>query len=130
VRTAVLVCGCTLSWRSTTLGLSIWCHLFFMALCSSFSVSINFWYYVVLLHQFYHQHAFPILSQKTVAITFLAGRCLFKLFQFVWWLCVQSTALTAFFISAFTNQTQFSSPVTHMMWLRNPSPSLWYALEK
>jgi hypothetical protein len=29
-------------------------------------------------------------------------------------------------VSAFTNETQVSLPVTHMMLLRNSSPSLWY----
>jgi hypothetical protein len=33
----------------------------------------------------------PSLSQKTcVAISFLLGRCLFKLFQVLWWLCVHT----------------------------------------
>jgi hypothetical protein len=32
--------------------------------------------------------------------------------------------------SILTNETQVSSPVTHTMWLRNPSSSLWYRPKK
>jgi hypothetical protein len=33
-------------------------------------------------------------------------------------------------ISTFTNETQVSSAVTRIMWLRNSSPSLWYCYKK
>jgi hypothetical protein len=61
----------------------------------------------------------PFLSQKTAAISFLAGRRFFKLFQLVWWMGVRS------FVWTFTNKTQVSSLVTRTMWLKNSSPSLW-----
>jgi hypothetical protein len=51
----------------------------------SFSVSQNtFWRYCVN-----STTSIPFLSQKTVVISFLAGRQrLFKLFRLVWWMCV------------------------------------------
>jgi hypothetical protein len=59
----------------------------------------------------------------------LSGRQrLFKLFQFVCWMCVHP--LLWQLISAFTNETQVSSFVTHIMWLRNLLPFLWYCYKK
>jgi hypothetical protein len=59
------------------------------------------------------------LSQRTVAISFLAGRRLFKLFQLV-------GECDCSLVSKYTNKIQVSSPVTCIMWLRNSSPSLWH----
>jgi hypothetical protein len=50
---------------------------------------------------------------------------LFKHFQLVWW-CVCIHYFDCTLVSAFTNETQVSSPVTRMMWLRNSSSSLWH----
>jgi hypothetical protein len=48
-----------------------------------------------LLHELHYQHFFPVLFQKTVAISFLEGRQgLFKFFRFGECVCA-STALTA-----------------------------------
>jgi hypothetical protein len=98
---------------------SLWCF------------AIHFWSHCgLLLHEFHHQHSFPVLSQKTVAISFLAGRQrLFKLLWLVGWMCVHPL-LWLLLVSTFTNETQVSSPVTHTTRLRNTSPSLWYRAKK
>jgi hypothetical protein len=40
--------------------------------------------------------------------------------------CVCIHCFDCFLVSAFTNETHVSSPVTCTMWLRNSVPSLWY----
>jgi hypothetical protein len=57
-------------------------------LFSCFSQASRFWLYCAsLLHEFHTST--PFLSQKTVAISFLAGRQrLFKPFRLAWWVCV------------------------------------------
>jgi hypothetical protein len=67
----------------------------------------------------------PFLSQKTPAISFLTGGLLWL----VWW-CTCIDCFDCSLVSTFTNETQVSSPVTHMMWLRNCLPSLWYRCKK
>jgi hypothetical protein len=76
-----------------------------------------------LLHEFHHQHFFHVLSQKTVA-SWQADICLNFLGSFGEYVCIH--CFDCSLVSAFTNETQVSSSVTHMMWLRNSSPSLWY----
>jgi hypothetical protein len=49
---------------------------------------------------------------------------LFKLFWLVCW-CVCIHCFNCYLISTFTNETQVSSPVTRMMWVRNSLPPLW-----
>jgi hypothetical protein len=44
--------------------------------------------------------------------------------------CVCIHCYDCFLVWAFTNETQVSSPVTHMMRLRNLLPSLWYHCKK
>jgi hypothetical protein len=65
----------------------------------------------------------PFLSQKTVAVSFLAENvCLNFFILFGECMCIQ--CFDCSLVSAFTSETQVSSPCT--MWLRNPSPSFWY----
>jgi hypothetical protein len=72
----------------------------------------------------------PFLSQKPVAVSFLAGRQhLFKLFWHVWWVCVCIHCFDCSLIAAFTNETYVLSAATLMRWLRN-SPSFWYNSKK
>jgi hypothetical protein len=67
----------------------------------------------------------PFLSQKMVAIRLLASRRLFNLYNlFGERVCIHCFGCSL--VSTFTNETQVSSSVTHIMWLRNLSPSLWY----
>jgi hypothetical protein len=44
--------------------------------------------------------------------------------------CVCIHCFDCSLIATFTNETQASSSVTHMIWLRNSSPSLWYRSKK
>jgi hypothetical protein len=63
-------------------------------------------------------------TRKPVAISFLADVSLnfFGLFSE----CLHPCCFDCFLVLTLTNETQVSSPVTHMMWLRNSLPSLWY----
>jgi hypothetical protein len=67
-----------LSWRSTTLDISIPCLLFWMTLCSFFlNFAMHFWHYCgPLLQEFHFTIRNTFRSQKTVAISFLAKICL------------------------------------------------------
>jgi hypothetical protein len=44
--------------------------------------------------------------------------------------CMCNHCFDCSLVSALTNETQVSSPVTHTMWSRNSSPSLWYRSKK
>jgi hypothetical protein len=125
------VCRHTLSWRNTTLYVSIPCLLFWLALRSSFEYfSAPFWHYCgPLLREFLLQRSFPILSQKTVAISFLADNICLNFFD-LFGKCVCIRCFHCSLVSTFTNETEVSSPVTLMMWLRNSLPSLWYHSKK
>jgi hypothetical protein len=71
----------------------------------------------------------PFLSQKTGVISFLADNICLNIFGFFG----ESVCIHCYdcsLVSTFTNETQVSLPVTHMMWLRNLSPSLWYRCKK
>jgi hypothetical protein len=68
------------------------------------------------------------LSNKPGAISFPGDVCLnlFGLFHE----CVCIHCFDWSLVSTITNETQISSPVTCMMWLRNSLPSLWYHSQK
>jgi hypothetical protein len=71
----------------------------------------------------------PLLSQKAVAISFLADNvCLnfFGLFDD----CVCTNFFDCSLVSTFTSETHVLSPVTRTIWLKNSSPSLWYHCKK
>jgi hypothetical protein len=63
----------------------------FLAFCCFFLVFCNT-LLTLLLQEFHHQHSFAV--PEKVAINFVTGRRLFKLFRLVWWMCA-STASTA-----------------------------------
>jgi hypothetical protein len=69
------------------------------------------------------------LSQKTVASSFLVDNASLNFF-ILFGECVCIHCFDCCLVSAFTNETLVSSPVTRMMWLRNSSPSLWYHSKK
>jgi hypothetical protein len=79
---------------------------------------MHFWRYCgPLSHEFHHQHFFPVLPQKTVAINFLANVCLNFFGLFGECVCIHWFDCSS--VSTFTNETQVSSHVTRTMWLRN-----------
>jgi hypothetical protein len=75
-----------------------------------------------LLHEFHHQHSFPLLERSSRQLS--VRQRLFKLLRLFWWMCVCMHFLDCSMVSTFTNETQVSLPVT--MRLRNSSLSLWY----
>jgi hypothetical protein len=81
------VCRYALS-QNTTLDTSIPHLLFWMVLCSFFNVSQYTSDIIVVPCCMNSTISSPFQSQKTVTISFLAGRRLFKLFRLVWWMCV------------------------------------------
>jgi hypothetical protein len=62
--------------------------LFWMALCSFFSLSQYTCDVIVVPYCMNSTISIPFMSQKTVPICRLSGRRLSKLFQLVWWKCV------------------------------------------
>jgi hypothetical protein len=67
----------------------------------------------------------PFLSRNTVSISFPTDNLRLKFFGLVGeFVCIRCFGCSL--VSAFTNETQVSSPVTPTMWLRNSSPSLLY----
>jgi hypothetical protein len=69
----------------------------------------------------------PLLSQKTITISFLEDICLNVFVLLGEYGCIQCFYCS--FVSTFTNETQVLSPVTRSMWLRNSLPSSWYFSE-
>jgi hypothetical protein len=67
----------------------------------------------------------PVLSQKTVAISFLTYNACLNFFGLSGE-CVCIHCFDCFLGSTFTNEIQVSSPVAHMMGMRSASPFLWY----
>jgi hypothetical protein len=72
----------------------------------------------------------PFLSQKIVAISFLADSVCLNFIGLLVNVCVCVHCLDCLLVSTFTNETQVSSPVSHKMWLRTSLPSLWYRSRK
>jgi hypothetical protein len=70
----------------------------------------------------------PFLSQKTVAISFLADKVCLNFFCLFCWICVHLLLWLLFGFSI--HKWKVSSPVTRIMWLRDSSPSLWYRCRK
>jgi hypothetical protein len=69
----------------------------------------------------------PFLSQKTVAISFLADVCLKFFSLFGKYVCIH--CFDCSLVSTFRNKILISSPVTRPMWLRN-SLSSWCCYSK
>lgn len=63
-----------------------------------------------------------LLAQKTVSFS------IFKLYFFVSWMC--TGCFNSSLVSTFTNETAVPSSVTHITWLRSPSPYFWYCSAK
>jgi hypothetical protein len=100
------VCGSTLPWRNTTSDVSIPCPLFWMALhIFIYCFTIHFW------------HCGPLLNEFPPPF-------------FFWCEYVYIHYFDCSLASIFINETQVSSPVACMMWMRNWSLSLWYHCEK
>jgi hypothetical protein len=107
------VFGGALSWRSTTLYVSI-PHLCFEVPYTVFFSVLQYTSDVIVVHYCMNSTiSTPFLSQKIVAIIYLADICLnfFGLFSE----CVCIHCFDCSLVSTFTNGTQVSSPV---MWLR------------
>jgi hypothetical protein len=103
------ICRPASSWRNTTLNISIPHLLFWIVLCSFLA------FHNTLQMLLWSLAApFPALFQKTFVISFLADVCLnfFGLFGE----CVCIHCFHCSLVSIFTNETQDSSPVTHIMW--------------
>jgi hypothetical protein len=106
-----------LACRSITPDVSIPLLLIWMAVHSFISVSQYTSDVIAVSCYLNSTISTYFLSQKTVAVTYLAGRQrLFKLFRHVWWMCV----LPLFdwtLVLTFTNDTRVSLLIR--MWLRN-----------
>jgi hypothetical protein len=122
------VCRHALLRRSTTPYVNILWLLFWMALHSFVSI-LQYTSDVTVVPCCTNSTInTPFLYQKTDAISFLADICLN-----VYGLsdeCVYILCFDCSLVSTFTNEAQFSSPVTHTVWLRDSSPSLWYHSKK
>jgi hypothetical protein len=98
-------CGGALWWSNITPGVSTPCLLFWMALYGFQHFTIHFWHYCgPLLHEFHHQHSFPI--PETVAISILADIHL----NFFFPCLVKSLRIHCFdctWVSTFTNGHRF-----------------------
>jgi hypothetical protein len=122
------VCGRALSWRSTIPDVSVPSLCFeWPALCSfllCFAIDFRR-YHGPLLHEFHHQHSFPVPENSCHHIS---GRRLNFFDIFGECMCIHYFDCSL--ISTFTNEIQVSSSVTRMMWMRNSSPSFWYRSKK
>jgi hypothetical protein len=104
------LCRCTLSGNSTTPAISVPHLLFWIALRRFFSVSQYASDVTVVPCCMNSIISTPFLSQKTVAISLLAGWQRVQFFEF-FGECVCIHCFGCSLVSAFTNEIRVSSPV-------------------
>jgi hypothetical protein len=71
----------------------------------------------------------PFLSQRTVPVSFTANNICLNFFG-LFGECLYIHCFDCSLVSTFTNETQVSSSVTRMMWMRKLWRSLWYRSKK